>query len=297
MTQFLTTRELAAMLRVKERKVYELAAEGALPVRRVTGKLLFPRVEIEEWIVTNGGATKPGRSERASVPVLPVVIAGGHDPLLEWALRESRSGIAAFLDGALDGLQRAVGGDCIAAGLHIPERGNGAWNVAAVGESFGDKPVVLIEWAKRTRGLMFRTELGRSIDSLAAARGLCFQSRQPEAGSELVLAQLLEREGLRKSDLHCVDAVERSEMDLAMAVATGRADVGLGIEASARQFQLEFKALIVERFDLLVWRKAYFDPPFQKLIRFCTSEPFERRAKELGGYDIGGFGTVHFNGP
>ena len=103
MTQFLTTRELAAMLRVKERKVYELAAEGALPVRRVTGKLLFPRAEIEEWIVANGGLTKPGRSA-GSAPVLPHVIAGGHDPLLEWALRESRSGIAAFLDGALDGL-------------------------------------------------------------------------------------------------------------------------------------------------------------------------------------------------
>jgi excisionase family DNA binding protein len=49
MVQFLTTRELAAMLRVKERKVYELAAKGALPVRRLTGKLLFPRDEIEEW--------------------------------------------------------------------------------------------------------------------------------------------------------------------------------------------------------------------------------------------------------
>jgi putative molybdopterin biosynthesis protein len=296
MTQFLTTRELAAMLRVKERKVYELASEGALPVRRVTGKLLFPRAEIEEWIVTNGGLTKPGRSDTASTPVLPVVIAGGHDPLLEWALRESRSGIAAFLDGALDGLERAARGDCIAAGLHIPERGN-AWNVAAAGQSFGDKPIVLMEWAKRTRGLMFRAEQGRTIDSLADARGLRFQSRQPEAGSELVLSQLLEREGLRKSDLCCVEAIERSETDLAMAVATGRADVGLGIEASARQFQLKFKPLIVERFDLLIWRKSYFDPPFQKLIRFCTGEPFERRAKELGGYDIGGFGTVHFNGP
>jgi len=297
MSQFLTTRELAAMLRVKERKVYELAAEGALPVRRVTGKLLFPRVEIEEWIVTNGGLTKPGKDGRATAPILPAVIAGGHDPLLEWALRESRSGIAAFLDGALDGLRRALEGDCVAAGLHIPERGKDAWNVGAVSESFGDKPVVLIEWAKRTRGLMYRTEPGRSIDTLAATRGLRFQSRQPEAGSELVLAQLLEREGLRKSDLHCVDAVERSEMDLGMAIAAGKADVGLGIEASARQFQLGFTALIVERFDLLIWRKAYFDPPFQKLIRFCASEPFERRAQEFGGYDIGGFGTVHFNGP
>ncbi|HUZ91777.1 MAG TPA: helix-turn-helix domain-containing protein, partial [Methylocella sp.] len=117
MTQFLTTRELAAMLRVKERKVYELVSAGVLPVRRVTGKLLFPRVEIEEWIVTNGGITKSGRSERVSASVLPAIIAGGHDPLLEWALRESRSGIAAFLDGALDGLQRAARDDCIAAGL------------------------------------------------------------------------------------------------------------------------------------------------------------------------------------
>jgi putative molybdopterin biosynthesis protein len=82
-----------------------------------------------------------------------------------------------------------------------------------------------------------------------------------------------------------------------MAIAAGRADVGLGIEASARQFQLEFEALMVERYDLLIWRKAYFDPPFQKLLRFCARESFERRAKELGGYDIGGFGAVHFNGP
>ena len=141
-TEFLTTRELAAMLRVKERKVYELASDGALPVRRLTGKLLFPRAEIEEWIVTNDDAVSP--------QVRPAVMAGGHDPLLEWALRDSRSGIAAFLDGALDGLERAAKGDCIAAGLHIPEPGN-AWNVAAVGQAFGDKPVVLIEWARDPR--------------------------------------------------------------------------------------------------------------------------------------------------
>jgi putative molybdopterin biosynthesis protein len=296
MAQFLTTRELATMLRVKERKVYELVSAGALPVRRVTGKLLFPRAEIEEWIVTNGGLNKDGRDNPASGPIQPIIISGGHDALLEWALRESRSGIAAFLDGALDGLQRAARGDSIAAGLHIPER-NDSWNVAAVSESLSDKSVVLIEWAKRTRGLMFRPEQGRVIDSLSSARGLRFQSRQPEAATELVLSLLLERENLHKSDLRCVERVERSETDLAAAIAAGRADVGLGIEASACQFKLDFKALIVERFDLLVWRKPYFDRPFQKLIRFCASEPFERRARELGGYDFGGFGAVYFNGP
>ncbi len=298
MSEFLTTRELAAMLRVKERKIYEMAGDGTLPVRRVTGKLLFPREEIAAWITSNGAAAKPAaRREPPAPSAAPAIIVGGHDPLLEWALRESRSGVAALLDGALDALKRGPGEDYIAAGLHIPERENGGWNVAAVSEAFADKPVVLIEWAKRTRGLIFRTDLGRSVGSLRAARGMRFQPRQKESGSEMVLAQLLERDGLRRADLHCVETVERTEADLAMAIADGKADVGLGVEAMARQFRQGFTPLIVERFDLLVWRKAYFDPPLQRLLRFCASEAFRQRAEELGGYDVTGFGTVHFNGP
>jgi putative molybdopterin biosynthesis protein len=287
MSEFLTTRELAAMLRVKERKVYDLAAEGALPVRRVTGKLLFPRSEIEDWLAA--------KQRGAAREVRPLVVAGGHDPLLEWALRESRSGIAAFLDGALDGLERAAAGGCIAAGLHIPEPREGGWNVAAVSERLSGEPVVLIEWAKRTRGLMARKDLGRRVERLADARGLRFQPRQPEAGSELVLSALLRREGMSGDELQRIPAVERSETDLAAAVAAGRADVGFGLEASARQFGLEFSPLVVERFDLVVWRKAYFDPPFQKLTRFCAGAAFRERAETLGGYDVTQFGSVHYN--
>ena len=105
-----------------------------------------------------------------------------------------------------------------------------------------------------------------------------FQSRQPEAGSELVLSQLLAREGLRKSDLNCVEAVERSETDLAMAIAAGRADVGLGIEASARQFQLEFKPLIVERFDLLSGAKPI------SIRRFKSSSAFAQARLSSGAH-------------
>jgi molybdate-binding protein len=108
---------------------------------------------------------------------------------------------------------------------------------------------------------------------------------------------MLSKEGLRKSDLRSVEAIERSETDLAMAIAAGRADVGLGIEAAARQFQLEFTPLVVERFDLFVWRKAFFDPPFQKLVRFCKSAHFQERARTFGGYDCVELGAVHFNGP
>ncbi len=294
MSEFYTTRELAALLRVKERKVYDLVAKETLPFRRVTGKLLFPRDEIAQWLQVNGVADDARGAPRPSEGQRPPVAAGGHDPLLEWALRESRSGIAGFFDGALDGLQRARAGGCVAAGLHIPE--GTEWNVATVEARFTGEPWVLIEWARRARGLITRPDLAKRPDCLKAARGLRFQTRQAEAGSELVFEQLLAAEKMKRADLRLVEAVERSETDLGMAIADGRADVGLGIAAAARQFKLDFTPLIEERFDLLVWRKAYFDPPFQKLVALCLSETFRDKAKALGGYDVSGFGTVRFNG-
>jgi putative molybdopterin biosynthesis protein len=255
MSDYFTTRELAALLRVKERKIYDLVSGNALPVRRVTGKLLFPKKEIEEWIAGGSGAS-PRQATGPEVGPLPLIMAGGHDPLLEWALRESRSGIAALLDGALDGLARFKQRGCLAAGLHIPSKTDDEWNVDAVACDVGHEPVVLIEWTKRTRGLMYRRTETHRIARLADIGDLRFQSRQPEAGSELVLSKLLANESLRKSDLKVVDSIERTETDLAMAIAGGHADVGLGIEAVARQFGLAFTPLIVERFDILIWRKS-----------------------------------------
>ena len=296
MSEYLTTRELAALLRVRERKVYDLVATGSLPVRRVTGKLLFPRREIHDWIA---GSAEPAPSPAAaSAPfepsAPPPVMTGGHDPLLEWALRESRSGIACLMDGALDGLDRAARGECVAVGLHVPE-GDG-WNAAVVEERFGQGPWVLVVWARRVRGLICRPDLPRPPACLADVKGLTFQPRQTEAASELVLDRLLAAEGMGRDDLTCAGTVERSETDLALAIATGRADVGLGIAAAARLHNLAFVPLVEERFDLMVWRRAYFEPAFQKLVAFCREPAFQARAAELGGYDVSGFGRVHFNG-
>jgi molybdate-binding protein len=297
MTEFYNAHELAALLRVKEQTVYNLVAKDAVPFRRETSKLIFPRDEIARWLQIDD---RGNRSPNTSTPQLPrerqkpTVAAGGHDPLLEWALRASGSAIAGSFDGALDGLDRARSGECVAAGLHIPQRGG--WNVAAVAKRFTGEPWTLIEWARRTRGLIMRTDLASHPNCLQATRGLRFQTRQATAGSELILARLLAAEKMKRSDLQLVDAVERSETELALAIADGRADVGLGIAAAARQFNLDFAPLIEERFDLLVWRKAWFDPPFQKLITFCRSAAFREKAQSLGGYDVSGFGTVRFNG-
>ena len=288
-SDFLTTRELAELLRVKERKIYELAAEGEVPCSRATGKLLFPRQAVSDWIARRSSGQRP-----APAAVRPNVLLGSHDPLLEWALRESRCGLATFLDGSLDGLERFANGEGIATGLHVYVPGAKAWNEPLVRSRFAQDPVVLLEFAWRDRGLIVAPTPRRPIERLEDLRGLRVVPRQPEAGSQVLLAQLLEQHGLAASDIELA-APARSESDSALAVLDGKADAAFGLRCLARQYQLSFVPVVRERFDLLVDRRAWFEPPLQRLAAFCRSPAFSTKAEELLGYDVGGLGRVHFN--
>ena len=287
---YLTTREVAALLRVKERKVYDLVSSGDLPARRVTGKLLFARAEIESLLT--------GASQAAPAPQQPRpdVLVGSHDPLLDWALRESGSGLPAFFDGSLDGLRRFGEGAGIACGMHIFEPEAEDWNVAHVTRAFDGQPLVLIEFARRRMGLITAADTTPPIATIADLRGRRVALRQATAGGRVLFDHLLAQSGLAVDDLDAVPVPARTETDVAAMVAGGEADAALGLESMARQFRLAFHPLIEERYDLLVDRRAWFEPPLQALTGFCRTRAFAGHAAALGGYDISGFGTVRWNG-
>ena len=292
MAEFLTTKEVAALLRIKERTVYDLVKYGSIPVSRVTGKLLFPRELVEFWVRRN--AQTSGGIEAVTQP--PPILAGSHDPLLDWAIRESGCGIATLFDGSLDGLTRVGEGKAIACGVHVYEPDSKDWNVRNISRVLHGMPVVVVEWAIRSQGLILAPGNPKSIFGVSDFQGMKFIPRQKQAGSYVLLSHLLSANNMDPMRLDMIDPPARSELDVALAVAEGKADVGLGIEAVARQQNLEFIELIRERYDIVVWRRDFFEPPLQSLLRFATSESFRRRAEEMGGYEISGLGTVRLNG-
>lgn len=289
-SEYLTTRELAELLRIKERKVYDLAASGQIPCSRAMGKLLFPRQAVESWLA-RGSSGMPVNAARR-----PGVFLGSYEPLLEWALRESGCGLATLLDGSLDGLERFARGEGLAAGLHIHDAASGDWNVAPVAARFGQLPVALVEFAWRERGLVVAPGSEEQFASgLDAIRGRRLAPRQAGAGSQVLLRHLLERAAVADREIAWTD-VARTESEAALAVLEGKADAALGLRAMAEQLRLGFVPLLRERYDLLVDRAAWFDEPLQRLTGFCRSAVFRAKAAEFAGYDVSGFGTVHFNG-
>ena len=282
---YLTTKEVAELLRVKERKVYDLAAAGEIPHRRITGKLLFPSAEILAWI-EGGGEAAP--AER------PAVLAGSHDPLLDWAVRESGSGLATLLNGSLDGLDCFVAGRAALAGLHVPEEGG--WNVGTVAAR-GVRGSVLIAWAVRARGLILSEPVRGEVRCFSDLAGKRIVMRQPGAGAASLFKDLLSREGLTETDLIPSTELARTESDAAAAVAAGDADAALGIEAMARRFHLPFLPLVEERFDLLIDRRACFTDPVQTLLAFARGDALRHKAAAMGGYDLSETGTVRWLSP
>ncbi len=284
--EFLTVPELADLLRIKERKVYDLAASGEVPCTRATGKLLFPSVAVRDWLEahSSGHVVKTPR---------PPVVLGSHDPLLDWAIRESRCGLASYFDGSADGLARFNRREGVAAGLHLHDAEGREWNIPSVARSSANQNAVLVRFATRARGLVLRREL-EGVSGMADLAGRRVVPRQGGSGSDVLFRQLAAKDGL---DVDALDLTEvaRTETEAVQTLARGDADATLGLETVARDFGLPFVPLVEERFDLLVNRRAWFDTPMQRLMVFCQSEATMARAEKMGGYDLTGLGTVRWN--
>src|SRR5712691_12763081 len=112
-SEWLTTEEAAAYLRLSERKLYELVAKGEVPCTKVTGKWLFPKAALNHWLAASMIA--PGAAHSTAPPI----VGGSHDPLLEWALRESGSQLASLPEGSETGLRRLARGEVTAAAIHL----------------------------------------------------------------------------------------------------------------------------------------------------------------------------------
>lgn len=288
---YLTTSEVAAYLRLKERKVYDLVRQGQIPCSRVTGKLLFPRQQVDLWVLNH----LEGDQAQRQPP--PAVVAGSQDPLLEWAIRESQSDLASLFHGSGDGVRRLLESRAMVAGVHLLDQASGRYNQPIQLGLGGVRDLVVLRWATRRQGLLIAEGNPLGITGIAdlARPEVRVAHRQPGAGAAQLLSYLLAQAGIAETSVRWVTHPTLNEDDLALSVLQGEADVGLGVEAAARRQQLAFIPLFDEQFDVMMHRRSYFEPSVQSLLAFTRRPRFVERAEALGGYDISQSGNVVYN--
>jgi putative molybdopterin biosynthesis protein len=190
--------------------------------------------------------------------------------------------------GSVDSLRALNDRQCLVAGFHVPD-------VIAVGPIFRKalKPLLkpghhaLISCSRRTQGLMMRKDSAIRVRRIAdiARLHLRFVNRQSGSGTRMLIDHLMQGQALAPEALiGYKDHIEHSHVAVALCIASGVADVGIGVEAAALEFGLHFEPLVEENYFLACLTENLPQPAIQRLRTVLASARWRVILANLPGY-------------
>ena len=131
----------------------------------------------------------------------------------------------------------------------------------------------------------------RSLKDIAA-KGARFINRQRGSGTHLALQRILQEQGIEPAEINGYYTEEFTHLAVAAAIASGVADVGIGIEAAARRLKLDFIPLFVEDYYLLGRRETIERADVETIVASLQSPQFAEHVRGIPGYDAPRTGEV-----
>lgn len=196
--------------------------------------------------------------------------------------------------GSLGGLVALRRGECHLAGSHLLDPKTGEFNLSYIPEYLPGIALKVIALVGRQQGLLVRRGNPKQIEGLEdlTRSDITFINRQRGAGTRVLLDYQLGLKGIAPSAIRGYNLEEYTHLAVAAAVASGRADTGLGIAASAQALELDFIPLFMERYDLIVPDPFYDSVLFEPLRRILKDPIFKQQVSNMPGYDTSPMGTL-----
>lgn len=219
-----------------------------------------------------------------------LVALGSHDLGLELVgaqVERAHVGLVSVPVGSLDGLIALRQGLCDVAGCHLFDDEREEYNTPFLRHLFPDIPVTAVTLAYREQGLMTAPGNPCGVKDLPdlAGSGVRLANRNAGSGTRVWLDGQLRR---KRIDVAAVDGYATSfgtHTAVAAAIASGSADAGIGLRASAERFGLHFQPLFQERYDLVIRQDRIDETSIHALLDTLTSRRLRRSLGELAGYD------------
>ncbi|RLB16631.1 MAG: DNA-binding protein [Deltaproteobacteria bacterium] len=289
--KLLNTREVASFLDINEKMVYSLISEKGLPGTKATGKWLFPRHLVEQWL-ENQTINYP----KPSHPLPPyhglLIIAGSNDILLDRTIslfnRTYPDHLAVFGNmGSLGGIRALRRNLCHMASSHLLQEHDDEYNFGFAQEELDQMPAV-VNFCRREQGLIVQKGNPKGIQSAKdlGKKDIRIVNRPPGTGTRLLFDRELEKFGFSGDQVAGCENEMSRHIDVGLEVLSGRADAGPGIRAVAGMLNLDFIPWRWERFDFLISKERFFDHGVQLFLGLLHENGFRELAGELEGYDL-----------
>ncbi|HEY5669039.1 MAG TPA: substrate-binding domain-containing protein, partial [Anaerolineales bacterium] len=233
----------------------------------------------------------PGELERT------IFAIGSHDITLDVMaqfLAAKNRLLASANVGSQGGLVALRRGEAHMAGSHLLDPETGEFNLRSVREYLPGVPVTVVALVGRQQGLLVPRGNPKHIRALQdlARPDVAFVNRQRGAGTRVLLDYHLASLGVAAESVAGYRQEEYTHLAVAAAVASGRADCGLGIAAAAQALDLDFLPLFQERYDLVIPQEYYQSELLAPVLDLLHQAEFRQAIEALPGYDIEPMGAI-----
>jgi excisionase family DNA binding protein len=299
MNPLLSTKEVSRLLNVNEKMVYVLVSEKGLPATKITGKWLFPRHLVEQWIDANTINYPQSATDLPPYQGL-LIITGSNDPLLDktmWLFNTLYPGqVAVFGNlGSMGGLRALRQNFCHIAASHLIQDDEEEYNFDYAFKELEQLPAV-VNFCKREQGILVQKGNPKNISGVSdlAQPDTTIVNRPLGTGTRLLLDRELEKAGIRGEKLNGYAHEVHRHLDVGLEILSGRADAGPAIRTVASLLDIDFIPLRWERYDLMVSKDRFFDEGVQRFLSLLHDSQFQQIADALEGYDISMSGKMVF---
>lgn len=301
--EMMTTREVAAYLGIHEKQVYVLVKRGAIPATRVTGKYVFPRHLVDEWIERQ--ARRTPRDEARARRLETSLMAAGSDDLALRHLQDllqreaPETLLFAAATGSRAGLLALAADRADLAFSHLLDAESGEYTVPFVRRDLAAAPTVVVTLLHRDVGLVVAPGNPRRIGGVGdlVRPGVRFVNRQAGSGTRLLLDTRLAEAGVAPARVAGYRREVHTHLEVGLAVLRGEADAGIAEAGVARLLGLDLVPIARERFDMVVRKDTYFARPLQRLLETVAGRRFKDLLRKLGGYATEESGRIVYAAP
>jgi putative molybdopterin biosynthesis protein len=226
-----------------------------------------------------------------------ILAIGSHDltlDLIAQFLAEHDRRLASANVGSQGGLVALRRGEAHIAGSHLLDPQDGTYNISYIRQYMPGIPVKVVALVGRDQGLIVKKGNPKGIKSLKDLTNpeIQFVNRQRGAGTRVLLDYHLNLMSISKDSIAGYNQEEYTHLGIASAVASGRADCGLGVAAAAQALDLEFISLFQERYDLVIPKQFADGELLTPLFDLLMDARFREAVSKLKGYDVSVMGTL-----
>ncbi len=300
--EMMNTKGVAAYLGINEKQVYALIKAGRIPGTRLTGKWVFPKKLIDEWIETGARSGLKEAREKSRGMEGALLASGSNDPVLDFLLTGMRHTHPEFYffcanTGSTEGLKALSGGYTDIAWTHLFDQESGRYNVPFLPKYLPDMKTVLVHLFRREIGIVAApgNPLGiAGIEDIAGEK-VRFVNRQEGSGTRVLLDYHLKNSGIPAEAINGYDRQVYTHVEVGLSILSGEADAGIATVAVSRLMGLHFVPVTRENFDMALGQSTYFSKGIQALMEVLRTPGFRERFERLGGYGFEDAGKILYS--